>query len=718
MKRFALAVVAALGIAMISAAPAFAAAINVTFSATVTSASPASSASPATVGTLISADLYAKPALAPTGSDSMTATFKLADFNGIDDTGDATFTSNVSPDTGVTVSNVGAVYSLTFSLGATNAAHKIGTISYLPDEGNRHQLTVSTVNGTLADTNAALALGTVVTAPVSGYIYTAGTNVTVASSGTDSQSGTAITGGYAKIDVFLPAHAASATYLVTTTGMQITAAVDGALVAATVPTKYNGADYSGGVLVTTAATTVAADTVFTVVSSSPGSGLLSVNTINLVTGAPSASSVEAAGITWLGASSLSPSPNKSTVFATGTVSSVPTADDGMPIIVDESAGPSVERAIITATINDGNGNPINGASVTGSISGPGSLGIATDGVTLNSPAVGPGITVNLAAGTNVAQIAVWSDGRAGVSTITISSGAITLATKTVTFFGPTVNLVSVANYGSVSSTATHNMWTVTATDANGVRVRNLALIASSDSISTIALGFTCGTENTYSATAPAGTYNCWASSLAPGQYGAIAPKFALGPGSDDYNPAPGAVNPTSNAASLLISTNTIKSISMSFDKASYTVGARAILTVTALDANGNPVADDGTYTSLYTFSVNRSNTTVFPTTPTFVGGKQAIAVYMPISSGTFTATAVIGTVGVDPTLQGKSISATAQVTAPVNTDTANAAASANSASQMVAALSTTVASFVASITADLKSMSVLVKKIMVKLKIK
>lgn len=75
------------------------------------------------------------------------------------------------------------------------------------------------------------------------------------------------------------------------------------------------------------------------------------------------------------------------------------------------------------------------------------------------------------------------------------------------------------------------------------------------------------------------------------------------------------------------------------------------------------------------YFVNRSNTSTFPTLPTFVAGKQAIALYIPTVSSTFKVTTTLGAIGVDPAIQGSTIAAAAAAVQAV-TATATAATAA------------------------------------------
>ena len=171
-----------------------------------------------------------------------------------------------------------------------------------------------------------------------------------------------------------------------------------------------------------------------------------------------------------------------------------------------------------------------------------------------------------------------------------------------------------------------------------------------------------------------GVYDCRPTAIVSGKTGVVSLKVA------NNNVL---VPIVSNPVSFTVGTAIIASLSMAFDKAVYAPSEKAILTFTALDASGNPVADDGIYTALHALSFNVVSTSL-PTAP-FAGafgafnsmtgaGLQQITVYMPAIPTTFIATDLLDSTGIIPTLAKTSITTSAQVVGGTSVADANAAA--------------------------------------------
>ena len=163
---------------------------------------------------------------------------------------------------------------------------------------------------------------------------------------------------------------------------------------------------------------------------------------------------------------------------------------------------------------------------------------------------------------------------------------------------------------------------------------------------------------------------------------------------------------------------------MTLDKATYAPGAKAVLTLTAKDANGNLMAD-GTYALLtstgLTASTAISSTPALPTgaSVTLSGGTATWTLFAPLVAGPFSINGTTAAAGGPVNAAAASLALTAAasvVGVPVSVDPGTAAnAAAIAALQAsVASLSTTIASLVASITAQISALSALVKKILAK----
>ncbi len=444
--------------------------------------------------------------------------------------------------------------------------------------------------------------------------------------------------------------------------------------------------------------------------------------------------VQTINITVAGATAYSPS--LSTAYINGAIAA-PSSSTDLVAVSASKALPAAQAAVITVTLKNTAGGAMNGETISATVSGPGTLGINATPGTYNPASTGRALTQALGASNNIGNVSVWSDGTAGVSTITISvtdavSGATTvLATKTVTFYGAVASLKVISqNYfvgkagggtsgltTGLSASSDTPAVTVAALDANGNVVpgqtitglsSNTAIIASS----TVAED-TAGNDAT-------GFYG------GPGYYNASVTTAGLTTSGQSatvtyrYTPDGGLTYISAPAVTFTLG-GTPASVTFALDSATYAPGAKATLTVTAKDSAGNPVAD-GNYANLLAAAAS-SNAATQGTLPgvsvTTSKGVKSYTFYAPVSPVAFTITGTLGT-SVALAAQGTTVSASATVkAAPVDTTAIDAAtAAAKAASAAVAALSVTVASLIASVTAQLRALTIIVKKIQSKLKIK
>jgi len=292
-----------------------------------------------------------------------------------------------------------------------------------------------------------------------------------------------------------------------------------------------------------------------------------------------------------------------------------------------------------------------GESMTAVISGPGSLGTGAWQV---GDSIGRAISVR--AGDFVY---VYSDGSSGVATITISSAlGVVLATEKVTFFGAATSIktsvvTAVLNPAAVGGGSNLEAISVTATDASGVVVSNLAsaLYVTSETTTIVSQSYNnagCAFD------ADDQVYYCTLTGVAAGKT-----NITVGTKTSATDATVGAIN--ADKVAVRVGTQTAASVTVTTDKASYAPGEKATLTVQLKDADGNDVAD-GIYTSIFAtggIATNfvlgtGSDTTTATAVQTAggtaaVGGKRAYTLYMPQNTGDITfswttgGTAVTGT---------------------------------------------------------------------------
>ena len=266
-------------------------------------------------------------------------------------------------------------------------------------------------------------------------------------------------------------------------------------------------------------------------------------------------------------------------------------------------------------------------TITATITGPGTLGIGTTSTVVAS--LGRSIT-NTGGGSY--WVFVYGDGTTGTSTITISLGSVVVGTETVNFYGAAASAVAtvVKPVIAVGSTASTGAVTVLVKDAAGNTVPGATVFAQS------------GTTTVFAS-----------SSVATGSTGiASFDLTALTAGTSSFvfsNVAAGSTAVyTSAAVSVRAGTATPGSVVMSLDKATYTQGEAATLTIMVKDADGNAVAD-GSPTVFLTGGVTSTRAlsagTLPATTALTVGsstGTLTYAINVPTTSGDFTISASAG----------------------------------------------------------------------------
>ena len=202
--------------------------------------------------------------------------------------------------------------------------------------------------------------------------------------------------------------------------------------------------------------------------------------------------------------------------------------------------------------------------------------------------VGKSVTFAYTAGSPL-NVFIFADGTAGTATISISTPSVTFSNKTVTFYSTTVAAITATQRAatiavgaaSISSTTGYAPIWAKATDANGLTVRLNADAAASVYAysSDLTVISDSGTACAYNSTV--GFNLCPLTGLKAGT--ATITLRNLGTGATS-----GAI--VSSPITVKVSTATPATIKMAFDKATYSPGERAFLTVTALDSAGNSVA--------------------------------------------------------------------------------------------------------------------------------
>lgn len=433
--------------------------------------------------------------------------------------------------------------------------------------------------------------------------------------------------------------------------------------------------------------------VSTLVLTSPvaGASTVTVTPITAGTGIPGTPVVKT--VTWTPSGTLAVSPSYSTVYSAVGVAAPDATTNAVAIVAPRAVQTAAANAVanIRVTLKDGNNNAITNGTLTVTVAGPGMIGLGTT----QANAVSQGRAITGTAGQYFVN--VFGDGTSGTSTITIASGSTVLGTKTVIFAGDAstytatkgFSVYRVGSNGTDGSSTSYGI-AVTVKDTNNNPVSNGTTVyatSTSTSVATISASATTSGGVAY---------------------------FALNgvsAGSTAITFANATTTPTvSTNINVTVGNSVASSVKLAFDKASYANGETVKLTLTALDASGNPISDiaasGASYTDLLSADLISSTqlggaTLVGSKTPTFVGGVATWNLYAPLSAGPFTVTGTTGTAtGLALATQKVALSATANVL------DANAAANAAIANQITA------------LNAKIVALTALIAKIMKKLGIK
>jgi len=320
-----------------------------------------------------------------------------------------------------------------------------------------------------------------------------------------------------------------------------------------------------------------------------------------------------------------------------------------------------------------------------------------------------------------------SDGATGTSTVTFTAGGVTLGTFTVYFVGDVASY-TVANgttFGGSSFQVGSNTgaYLVTALDANKNPVAGTTVYAYS--------GTTANATIVASATSSA-------KGVATFDLTGVLAGTSLITFGNKSTLATSTVTATSTAA---VTGSVATTVTLTLDKAEYAPGEKMTLTISAVDANGKPVAD-GSRAVIASPTSNVAIGGTLSATTTLLGGKATQTLFAPATSGSFTISATEGAATASTTKATVSVTATvvnaaldqaqaatdaaAEATDAANaaTDAANAAAeaadaataAAQDAADAVAALSTQVSEMVDALKKQITALTNLVIKIQKKVK--
>lgn len=308
----------------------------------------------------------------------------------------------------------------------------------------------------------------------------------------------------------------------------------------------------------------------------------------------------------------------------GTILTDPTAIN----VAMAVAGTAAANIAVTPLLN----SVASSVALTASITGPGNVSIGT----LGAAAVGK-IQTESSASSALRYVNVWADGTAGTSVVTISQGSNVIATKTITFSGTPVTFAATQSFSNLqvgangtNNSSTSNAIAVKVTDVNGnLAVNGTTVYAASANPAVATVATSLNTVGGYAYFAVQG--------------------ISAGSTSILFTNQPTGTTPTVSITVTGVKVTSIvaSTVTLTLDKATYAPGEKMVLTLSALDASGDGIADTGVYTNFLTAAGITTNVAIqgdvlTGVSPTFTNGQKKYNLYAPASAGTINIFATTG----------------------------------------------------------------------------
>jgi hypothetical protein len=306
----------------------------------------------------------------------------------------------------------------------------------------------------------------------------------------------------------------------------------------------------------------------------------------------------------------------------------------------------VASALIAGIVRDSVPAGVTGATISMTVSGPGTISASVNGSTSQALADGGKADSIVTVSDGLYYGRLYSDGTSGVSTITIKSGTTVLSTKTVTFYGAPAKISATQNLYNVAAGSTLGKATASGA-ATGADVANTyaATIKVTDALNnpavgtvsvlssdvTVIAGGACTADGTTT-----GTYNCevtGASGATAGKTATLTWQVVTADGTK------------ASAAPLTFKVGgTAAKATVAPAATSYAPGALVTLNVTVTDALGNAAADLDT--NVFAAGI-KSSVSLTKDWTAAGAGEASIAVINGVAKLTFYAPLTSGPVVID-----------------------------------------------------------------------
>jgi hypothetical protein len=280
---------------------------------------------------------------------------------------------------------------------------------------------------------------------------------------------------------------------------------------------------------------------------------------------------------------------KSTVYMQTTNVDASLAAQDSAVVALKTASTTVAGNIYVTAKNAAATSPANIESVTATITGAGTLGVATSAPSATGTVSGRSLNIK----PNNDWVLVFPDGTSGTGTITFTgttSGTV-LGTKTVSF--------------SDTAATQYATPTIAATDSSviGTTGSTTVYVIPKDAAGNIVTGLTGGTKIwAYSSDTAVATVGTPAYVDATKGYSVVVSGVAVGTANISFGNASTLAAATVKSATVAVrvGSGTASNVSVTTDKTAYLPGEKITLTVTILDSTGKPVIGKNSYANIFT----------------------------------------------------------------------------------------------------------------------
>ncbi|NBO56167.1 MAG: hypothetical protein EBU84_16605, partial [Actinobacteria bacterium] len=441
---------------------------------------------------------------------------------------------------------------------------------------------------------------------------------------------------------------------------------------------------------TTERSAVGATATFTVTVTAPNTTIGSLNTyVGSVAASGSIAAAAAQASYWRDFSGATQSAKDSSAVLATTSADAATANVAAVIFGQalNSAGETITAGYTTTPANSINICASSACALTATMSGPGLLmtGLTSQAISAarksvtwtignGNGAMSAGVLVagEKPSGESGETLTVLADGTAGVGTLNIYNGTVLLKSITITFTGAPASAVSLSlSDSSVSAASGTTTFSAIVRDS-GANVLNAGTVyvwASDTKVVSGGAGSSNATQNTQVAanTRPSSSQYAACTTVTSGRFSCTLTIGDTGTAtvflSDSWTAA--ASSWTSSAVTVT-GISTAASLTIAFDKTSYTAGEAATITITATDLAGRAAISSPTWTvsSNYAFGnsgigsgtagLNQSGLATSSTFTQYVNGTvesgiETRVVTMPSNSGTLVYTIRMTPTSTNPT---------------------------------------------------------------------